>query len=93
MDPKVREVIEAAMQKNEEGFRSLGELTDAKGGSIFEACFSKNSSNPERFGECFSEKQKKIEELMAPFQFKMMFFSKSSSNCLAQNKSVADCTE
>lgn len=93
MDPKIRQIIETAMQNNADGFRSLEELTDAKGGNIFEACFAKNSTNPERFAECFSEKQKKIEEVMAPFQFKMMFFSKSSSSCLAQSKNVADCTK
>lgn len=93
MDPKIRQVVEAAMQNNAESFKSLEELTDAKGGNLFDSCFSKNSTNPERFAECFNDKQKRIEEIMAPFQFKMMFFSKSSSNCLAQGKSVADCTQ
>ena len=93
MDPRVREVIEGAMTANADQLKSIEELNDYKMGSILESCFSKNESNPERFADCIGEKQKKMEEILNPMQFKIMFFSKSSHNCLTKGKSVSDCTQ
>lgn len=52
MDPRVKEVVEGAMQINHADIRSLEELSESKMGNIFETCFSKNSNNAERFGDC-----------------------------------------
>ena len=94
MDPRVREVIEGAMHACGDSLRSIEELNDNKMGSILEGCFSKNSNNPERFADCIMEKQKKVEDILNPMQFKIMFFSKSSHNCLTQHKkSVPECTQ
>jgi len=93
MDPRVREVIEGAMSSNADLLKSIEELNDYKMGSILEACFSKNETNPERFADCIGEKQKKMEEILNPMQFKIMFFSKSSHNCLSRGKSVSECTQ
>ena len=63
-------------------------------GEILESCFSKNSNNPDRFADCIVERQKKMEDALNPMQFKIMFFSKSSHNCLTQQKkSVNECTQ
>jgi hypothetical protein len=94
MDPRVREVIEGAMQACGNDLRGIEELNDTKMGNILETCFGKNSGNPERFADCIVEKQKKMEDILSPMQFKIMYFSKSSHNCLTQqNKSVSDCTQ
>lgn len=94
MDPRVREVVEAAMQNNQDLLKSLEEANDLKMGNLFEICFNKNSSNPDRFADCFLEKQKKMEDIMNPMQFKIMFFSKSANNCLVQQKkNVTDCIQ
>ena len=93
MDPRVREVIEGAMQNNASLLKGIEEANDNKMGSVLETCFSKNDSNPERFAECIVEKQKKMEDILNPMQFKIMFFSKSSHNCLNRGKSVSECTQ
>ena len=94
MDPRVREVIEGAMHACGNELKSIEELNDYKMGSILETCFSKNSSNPDRFADCVMEKQKKIEDILNPMQFKIMYFTKSSHNCLTQkNRSVNECTQ
>ena len=93
MDPRVREVIEGAMTANADLLKSIEELNDYKMGSVLESCFSKNESNPERFADCIIEKQKKMEDVLNPMQFKIMFFSKSGHNCLTKGKSVSECTQ
>ena len=94
MDPRVREVIEGAMHACSDSLKSIESLSDNKMGEILESCFNKNSSNPDRFADCIVERQKKMEEVLNPMQFKIMFFSKSSHNCLTQQKkSVGDCTQ
>ena len=94
MDPRVREVIEGAMHACSTDLKSIEELNDQKMGGVLENCFAKNSNNPDRFADCIIEKQKKIEDILNPMQFKIMFFTKSSHNCLTeQKKSVGDCTQ
>lgn len=52
MDPRVREVVEGAMNGCNTELRSLEPLVDAKMGNVLENCFSKNSSNADRFADC-----------------------------------------
>ena len=93
MDPRVREVMEGAMSTCAETMRSIEELSDRKMGEILDFCYSKNPNNPDRFADCIVDKQKKIEEIITPMQFKIVFFSKNSQKCLQENKSVSACTE
>lgn len=50
MDPRVKEVVEGAMQTNHADVKALEQFSEVKMGSIFETCFSKNSNNADRFG-------------------------------------------
>ncbi len=92
MDPRVREVVEGAMNNCNNEMRSLEPLVDSKMGSVLDACFSKNSSNPDRFADCILEKNKRVEEIMKSIEFKVLYYSKAANNCLLK-KSVGECTE
>ena len=92
MDPRVREVIEGAMNTCNNEMRSIEPLIDSKMGSVLDSCFSKNSSNPDRFADCILEKNKRVEEIMKSIEFKVLFYSKAANNCLVK-KSVGECTE
>jgi predicted metallo-beta-lactamase superfamily hydrolase len=92
MDPRVREVIEGAMKRSESELRTLEPLVDSKMGSVLDTCFSKNSSNPDRFADCILGKNKRVEEIMKSIEFKILYFSKAATNCLVK-RSVAECTE
>ena len=89
MDPRVREVIEGAMHACSGNLKSMESIQDDKMAESLEYCFTKNSNNPDRFADCVIDKQKKMEDILNPLQFKIMFFTKSSHLCLTQqNKSV-----
>jgi hypothetical protein len=64
MDPRVREVIQTVMNNSASQLQSLEEISNNKMGTVVDACFSKNSNNADRFADCFTEKQKKLEDLM-----------------------------
>ena len=64
MDPRVREVIQTAMNNSANLLHSMEEISNTKMGTVVDTCFSKNSSNADRFADCFLEKQKKLEDLM-----------------------------
>lgn len=64
MDPRVREVIQTAMNNSASHLQSLEEISNNKMGTVVDTCFSKNSNNADRFADCFMEKQKKLEDLM-----------------------------
>lgn len=93
MDPRVREVIEGAMNSCNTELRSLEPLVDNKMGSVLDSCFAKNSSNPDRFADCILEKNKRVEEIMKSVEFKVLYFSKAANNCLLGKKSVPECTQ
>lgn len=93
MDPRVREIIEGAMNSCANDLKGLEPHVDTKMAGVLESCFSKNSSNSDRFAECITEKNKKVESIMKGVEFKMMFFSKVANQCLSHGKSVQDCTQ
>lgn len=92
MDPRVREVVEGAMNSCNNEMRSIEPLIDGKMSSVLDSCFAKNSSNPDRFADCILEKNKRVEEIMKSIEFKILYYSKSANNCLIK-KSVGECTE
>jgi hypothetical protein len=91
MDPRVRDVIEGAMGAVANDFKSIEPLIEGRMNSLLESCFAKNENNSDRFADCFLEKNKKIEDIMKPVEYKMMFFSKKANLCL-QKKSILECT-
>ncbi len=93
MDPRVKEVMESAMQGSQQQVQSIEPLIDSKMGAILDACYSRNSSNSERFAECIMEKNKRVDEIMKSMEYKLLFFSKNANACLTQNrKSVSECS-
>lgn len=92
MDPRVREVIEGAMNSCNNDLRTLEPLVDSKMSSVLDNCFAKNSSNPDRFADCILDKNKRVEEIMKSIEFKVLYFSKAANNCLAK-RSVSECTQ
>lgn len=92
MDPRVREIIEGAMNTCGNDLKSIEPAVDSKMSTVLDACFSKNSSNPDRFAECILDKNKRVEELMKSVEFKILYFSKAASNCVAK-RSVQECTQ
>jgi hypothetical protein len=93
MDPKVQEVIDGAMKICNPDIKSLEPQIDSKMFSAVDSCFSKSSANPERFAECITDKNQRIDDIMKAFQFKVLFFSQIASKCLAHNKPVSECTQ
>ena len=89
----MREIIEGAMSSCANDLKGLEPHVDTKMANVLENCFSKNSSNSDRFADCITEKNKKVESIMKGVEFKMMFFSRVANQCLAHGKSVQDCTQ
>jgi len=64
LDPRVREVIQTAMNNSASQLQSLEEISHKKMETVVDTCFTKNSNYADRFADCFMEKQKKLEDLM-----------------------------
>jgi flavin reductase (DIM6/NTAB) family NADH-FMN oxidoreductase RutF len=43
-----------------------------------ESCYAKSGSNADRFADCVLTSNKKISDIVEPFQFKLLFISKST---------------
>ncbi len=54
-------------------------------------CFDKNSSNVDKFVACTQDKSKRVEDLMKPFEFKLMYVSRQANECLVKGSSVKEC--
>lgn len=48
------------MQASEGELKNLEPTVNSKMGGFIETCFSKNTSNAEKFGDCVVEKNKKL---------------------------------
>lgn len=92
MDPRVKEVIEGAVNSSNNELRSLEPFIDQKMASVLDTCYSKNSSNADRFAECILEKNRKVDDIMKSVEFKLLFFSKNANACLLK-RSVGECTQ
>ena len=57
-----------------------------------ESCYRKSSNNPDRFAACLSDTRKKVEEINDQFSLKLLFISRDAQECLANGRSVEDCT-
>ena len=57
-----------------------------------ENCYSKSGNNPDRFADCIVSSNKKISDIVEPFQYKLLFISKSAEKCLLKNDEKK-CTE
>lgn len=58
-----------------------------------ETCFTKAGGNADRFAECVMSSQKKVNDIIEPFQFKLLFISKTAEQCLAKHHDEAKCGE
>jgi hypothetical protein len=85
--------MEGAMETSANELKVIEPSLNQKMGAVIDYCFSKNSSNSERFADCIVDKNKKAEELMKSLEFKLLFYSKAANACLATGKTVADCRE
>ena len=90
---KVHEVMEG-MQKNLA--RELEEIepkANLKLNNVLEQCYERSNDNADRFSQCVVESNKRIQDTMEGFQFKMLFLSRSAKGCLDRGSSVQECTD
>lgn len=59
---------------------------------VLESCYSRSNENPDRFSQCVVDNNKKINDIMESFQFKMLFLSRHAKGCLERGN-VKECTE
>lgn len=85
----VMTAVMKALSKDMEGIEPSANM---KMQQALETCYSKSGNNPDRFADCIVSANKKIGEVVEPFQFKLLFISKSTEKCL-QNKDENKCTE
>ena len=52
MDPKVREIMEEAMANCQNDLKQIGSLADLQMEVVLDSCYSKNTSNADRFADC-----------------------------------------
>ncbi len=45
-------------------------------------------NNVDKFVACTQDKSKKVEDIMKPFEFKLMYISKQANECLVKGSSV-----
>jgi hypothetical protein len=47
-------------------------------GQAMEGCYTKSGGNADRFADCVVTSNKKISDIIDPFQFKLLFVSKAA---------------
>ncbi len=65
-------------------------INDKLTGAI-DQCFEKNISNVDKFVACTQDRSKKVEDLMKPFEYKLMYISRQANECLVKGSNVKDC--
>lgn len=91
MDSRINEVMEAVMKDNGELLGKMEPLINEKLTSSIDQCFEKNTNNVDKFVSCTQEKSKKVEDIMKPFEFKLMYVSRQANECLVKGSSVKEC--
>lgn len=71
-------VMTAVMKSLSKDMESIEPAANMKMSQSLESCYSKSGSNPDRFAECVLTSNKKISDIVEPFQFKLLFISKSA---------------
>ena len=61
--------------------------------NTLEQCYQRSNDNADRFAECVVSSNKKLNDVMEGFQFKMLFLSRSAKACLEKGDSVSTCVE
>lgn len=85
-------LMASVMRNLSKDMESIEPSANLKMQQSMESCFSKSGGNPDRFADCIVACNKKIGDVVEPFQFKLLFLSKSAEKCL-QSKDEAKCTE
>jgi len=79
MDNRVSEVMEGVMKDNGDLLSKMEPLINDKLTGSIDACFEKNSNNADKFVTCVQDKSKKVEDIMKPFEFKLMYISRQAN--------------
>jgi hypothetical protein len=80
------ENIMAIVMKNlSKDMEAIEPAANLKIHQTMETCFAKAGGNSDRFAECVLSCQKKVNDIIEPFQFKLLFISKSAEQCLSKN--------
>ena len=91
MDSRINEVMEGVMKENGELLGKLEPLINEKLTASIDQCFEKNINNVDKFVTCTQDKSKKVEDLMKPFEYKLMYVSRQANECLVKGSSVKEC--
>jgi hypothetical protein len=78
----VMTAVMKALAKDMEGIEPSANM---KMHQSIENCYSKSGNNPDRFADCIFSSNKKISDIVEPFQYKLLFISKSAEKCLLKN--------
>lgn len=71
--------MEAVMKESGELLGKLQPLINDKLTGAIDQCFVKNSNNVDKFVGCTQDKSKKVEDIMKPFEFKLMYVSRQAN--------------
>ncbi len=71
-------VMNAVMRSLSKDMESIEPAANMKMHQSLESCYAKSGSNADRFAECVLTSNKKISDIVEPFQFKLLFISKSA---------------
>lgn len=85
-------VMTGVMKNLSKDMESIEPAANMKMHQSLEGCYSKSGSNADRFADCVLTSNKKINDIVEPFQFKLLFISKSAEKCL-QSKDEKKCID
>lgn len=75
-------IMTAVMKSLGKDMESIEPAANMKMHQALESCYSKSGNNADRFADCVLASNKKISDIVEPFQFKLLFISKSAEKCL-----------
>lgn len=85
-------VMTAVMKSLSKDMEGIEPAANLKMHQSLENCYNKSGANADRFAECVVSSNKRISDIVEPFQYKLLFISKSTERCL-QSKDENKCIE
>ena len=90
---KMHEVMEGFQKNLASQLQRIEPEANMRLNNTLQQCFQRSNDNADRFAECVVGSNKKLNDVMEGFQFKMLFLSRSAKACLEKGDSVPSCVQ
>ena len=90
-EENLTQIMQSIKNNFSSSLATISAMAEAKSKTIPEECFKQHPNNVEKFTDCLTTSQKKINTVMDEMNFKLYFISRTAKACLLRGSSLDDC--